>query len=522
MANLNQAPRAGETDDDDSTESSDLKPAFFEAAFGADKRAKEREAAQQKALQEENQRRILEFLNLSSEDDEEDEEDSKTSKQSKSKTDTSQKVTPTPAVNEQSQEQPHAEGELKVDHAAEVEIEEFDMSSEEAPEEPEIPLSTTGVTTEDQPDVPDIQPAVAAAKVESAYDQDWIPNQGETAANLDPDSKAEVFEQTAIDEEPAVSEAPPRPEVGMDTPPPPPEEPPTANYDSFDTPPPPPDPEVEAESDRPPEEPPQEQVVETRREVIDRHSGGVGAALMAFFAANWLSRRRDRKIRREAQKLEKNFQKSQEEAEAERRHNRQAQRQAESLRQEQAAKLSRLERAQAHPPEVSQAEAKGSAEVKEGPVPLAEVLAATAYAKVEEKPSPNKTDSKENNKEKPAGPASSRFTRAEKVDEKPATAAEASPDAGREANHEISKEAKTDRQARIVDSGRGRVESGSALDAAEASLSRRDEESDSIYKMSMDENTDTSEGDLYRKSIATGAAVGVAVVVLIAAVYLLF
>lgn len=502
MANLNKAPQMGETEDDDSTESPGLQPVFYEAAFDADKRAKEQEAAQQKALQEENQRRILEFLNLGSEDDDEDEEDSKTSTTAKAKAETPKKPEPAPVPVEQSQEQPQVEltdeagpeDELKIDHQAETEVgglEEYDMSSEVVTEEPDS--------------------VAEAVPVQPIFDQEWTPNQGEGTASLDPDAKAEAFERTAMDEEPSSSEAPPRFEAGMDSPPPPPEEPPTANYDSFDSPPPPPDIGVETEPEQPPEEP-QEEVI------VERHKGGVGAALMAFFAANWLSRRRDRKLRREAQKLEKDFQKSQERAEAERRYVRQLERNSESIRDENKAKISRLERAQAEAPD------NKPEQPKEGPVPLAEVLASAAYVKDKEE-SPVESSSVETEEriikekpetvEKPIEPG-----RAETQDDQPV--AEASRESVREDAHEAKKDTKANPIA-VAEKGTARDRSDqSALDAAEASLSRRNEDQDHLYRMPMDESVATEPDDLYQKSITTGVAVGVALVVLVAAVYLLF
>jgi hypothetical protein len=331
---------------------------------------------------------------------------------------------------------------------------------------------------------------------------------------MDSDSKAEVFERTDMDQEPPVSEMPPRTEAGMNTPPPPPEEPPTANYENFDNPSPPPEAEAETEAGQPPEEPP-EQNPESRQEVIvERHRAGVGAALMAFFAANWLSRRRDRKLSREARQMGKNFQKSQEAAEAERRYAREGQRKAENLREEQTAKLSRLERAQA--------EFSNRTEAKEGPVPLGEVLAATAYVKNEGAPIADKPETRERIIKEKSEAASSETVNPKEISKNAFHESVQDPRYERQNDWNSTIEAKADRQVRTVDSGRGKTESGqSALDAAEASLSQR-EDPDDFYKIPMAESSPSGQNDLYRQSVTAGVAVGLAVAVLVLAVYLLF
>jgi hypothetical protein len=492
MANLNKAPSMGETEDDDSNESPDIQPVFLSAAFEADKRAKE-----QQALQEENQRRILEFLSFGSEDDEDDEEDGKSesvSKSSNSKEKPAATATQTEEIQAEATEAGIAsgyEGELNVDHSIGEDI--------PTPEE-------SGPETEVGRIIPD-------------YDQ-WAPNQGEAVASLDPDSSSEVFEQTSIGEELPATEESPRVESGMNNPPPPPEEPPTANNDSFDMPPPSSDQETQFE--QPPEEPIESNPEPIQEVIVERHKGGVGAALMAFFAANWLSRRRDRKLRRETQKLEKNFQKSQEEAESERRYVRQVERKSESIRDEHKSKLSRLERAQA---ESSSPETPDNLpEPKEGPVPLAEVLAATAYAKGKESPPPERSEEKKLTEEVIVKKESEQETIRREVAKETETdlsgnSAESHSAGGREDAYESKKDVKANPILASADSSPGTDKS--ALDAAEASLNRRYEDSD-LYKIPMAEQSAAEGDDLYQKSITSGVAVGVALVVLVAAVYLLF
>jgi hypothetical protein len=499
MANLNKAPRMGETNDDDDSES-DLQPVFLEAAFEADKRAKEQEA-QRHALQEENQRRILEFLNIGNEDDDEDEEEVKPPKSEASTEE---------VVSDQTEELPPAEYDMASEAAETV---------EPAPPTPEAAAYEAPQEDQPLPDVPDIKPSAAAAQVESIFGSEWAPNQGEGTADLDPDSKAEVFEEIDIDEESSTAEDIPIPEKGADGPPPPPEDPPVDNFDSFDTP--PPNPRVELDPGLEPEQPPAEQVVETRREVVDNYSGGIGAALLAFFAANWLSKRRDRKLKREAQKFEKELNKSQKVADAERSQIRVDQRKNDRQRQEQATKISRLERDQGQQAINVQKSAETVTE-KQSAVPLAEVLAATPYSKEKDQGAAKAAEVTKD----PEIISRARANSEEAIENRhrPEVQSVSQTETGRESSREIDyekqKETKPKEPSLNSEDSTPVGRNQSALDAVEASLSSRSDD-DSLYNFSTTETSSPNDSDIYHQSIAAGVAVGVALVVLVAAFYFL-
>lgn len=567
MANPNATPFMGETEDDDSSESPRSYNNSGNFLMNAAARAEQQAAEQQR--REEQQREIFKALGLeSTEDDEDDsplgfkkekipaekEEDSSKAEAAVEEPDQAAPVSPEsqqleseiaqaagaeqPVEEAVTENKVEPDGELRIEHDPELRPEEpasvpeYEMASEEAEQPPATEAYSEASAREEVPiEAPaeDIEPVLAA---ETAPPAETI--QAASMSEESPPASAETLDGSP----PSNAEQTKSPD--MDSPPPPPEEPPTSN-ESGDRLPPPPASSTDME-ELPPEVPDPAEIQQRHETVVERHSGGVGAALMAFFAANWLGRRRDRKIRREVKALDKELEEARERTEAERRYVRASERKTGLQSQEQQAKIARLERAQAveRAGDVTIA-GENETEAKTGPVPLGEVLAATGFAQSRsESQSKQAAEVPETiSSEHPESQPHEEYvyqTKQEQLlknrEQQREEMLEPVQDIGqggesvREIVLERRKEAKSDPSPTATPSGFTGAGSSTHPSSSKNSggLLPEDrpggqEAEDDLYAVSLPEPVLPE--NLYKQSLVTGAAVGLAVVVLGAVVYFL-